>query len=606
MLKNNIIRESSSPFSSPVLLVKKKDGSDRLCVDYRALNRISEKNSFPLPLIDDQLDRLGTEKYFTVLDMAAGFHQIPIDEESVHKTAFVTPDGHYEYLRVPFGLANAPATFQHAINKALGSLKDNVALVYLDDVLIPSTTISEGLESLQKVLEALNASGFSLNIRKCRFFETTIDYLGRSISAEGIRPGESKVLALVNSPIPTNVKEARQIMGLASYFRKFIPEFASRTACITKLTKKNVIWNWGQEQTDARNYIVHHLSSRPLLTIFDPALPTELHTDASSIGYGAILFQKHGKDLRVIAYYSRRTTPAESKYHSYELETLAMVNAIKHFRVYLLGVKFTVVTDCNAIKATAHKKDIVPRVARWWLYLQDFDFKVEYRKGKYVQHVDYLSRNPPCNPVEVNVIHSGSWLEVEQSKDAETQELLERIRQGDTVTSDFEVVNSLLCRRVPSGTRYFVPKRSRFGLLRLYHDEQCHIGRDKTLHKIQEQFWFPRMRAFVTKYIAHCLTCITNKKLSGPRQGFLHPIDKKPIPFDIVHADCVGPFPVTTDGYKHVLLLIDGFTNYILLVPLKTLTGAETAQRLPVFLTFQTSLTNVYKICSQRCTLNII
>lgn len=274
-----------------------------------------------------------------------------------------------------------------------------------------------------------------------------------------------------------------------------------------------------QEQTDARNYIVHHLSGRPLLTIFDPALPTELHTDASSIGYEAILFQKHEKGLRVITYHSRRTTPGESKYHSYELETLAMVNVIKHFRVYLLGVKFTVVTDCNAIKATAHKKHIVQRVARWWLYLQDFDFKVEYRKRKYVQHIDYLSQNPPCNPVEVNVIHSGSWREVEQSKDAETQELLDRIRQGNTVISDFEVVNSLLCQRVPSGTRYFVPKQSRFRLLRLYHDEQCHIGRDKTLHEIQEQFWFPRMRAFVTKYIVHC---ITNKKLSGPRQWFLH------------------------------------------------------------------------------------
>lgn len=170
-------------------------------------------------------------------------------------------------------------------------------------------------------------------------------------------------------------------MGLVSYFRRFIPEFARRTACITKLLKNDQKWEWGPEQQEARNYVINYLTNEPLLTIFDPDLPTELHTDASSIGYGSILLQKSGGINKVVAYFSKRTSPCESRYHSYELETLAIYNALKHFRVYLLGINFKIITDCNSVKSTINKKDLSPRVARWWSYMQDFTFDVEYRKG---------------------------------------------------------------------------------------------------------------------------------------------------------------------------------------------------------------------------------
>lgn len=577
LIMNNIIQESESPFASPILLVKKKEGSYRMCVDFRELNSYTVKDRYPLPLIEDQLDRLGKGKIFTSLDMSSGFHQIPIDPESVHKTAFVTPDGHYEYLRMPFGLANAPAVFQRAINKALGDLKNTVALVYLDDVLIPSETFEENLQSLDLVLKALHKAGFSLNLKKCHFFQSKLEYLGREISSEGIRPGMRKVEALQKSPIPTTTKQVRQLMGLAGYFRKFIPEFASRTACITKLTRTGESFKWTEEQELARKYIIDCLTSRPLLCVFDPDLPTELHTDASSIGYGGVLLQKVDGHKRVIGYFSKRTTKTEENYHSYELETLAVVNALKHFRVYLLGIEFTLITDCNALKSTATKKDLVPRVARWWAYMQDFNFNIVYRKGSSLPHVDYLSRNPVI--IRRLATHE-SWLYIEQRGDAEIKQLIDDANDGKLDKTRYCVKNGILHYIIgtPKGNtpKPFVPRQSRLGLLRIFHDEQCHIGIDKTLETIQRHFWFPRLRHFVKNYVKHCLVCAVKKTRTGPLQGYLSNVEKPSEPMNTLHVDCLGPLTATSNGYRHILVLVDAFTKYCVLLPLKTVKAEET------------------------------
>jgi transposase InsO family protein len=420
--------------------------------------------------------------------------------------------------------------------------------------------------------------------------------LGQEISEDGVRPGSCKVEALLNAPTPRNVKQVRQFMGLASYFRKFIPEFASRAACITKLTRNNEKCIWGEEQEAARSYICAYLSKRPLLVIFDPELETELHTDASSVGFGAILFQRHEKQLKVVAYFSRRATEVESNYHSYELETLAVYYAIKHFCVYLTGIAFKLVTDCNSLKLTKTKKDLPPRVARWWMYLQAFNFTIEYRKGKYVAHVDYLSRNPirPPPVLSALVITADNWLKITQRRDPETQEIKLKLTEGK-LTTEYFCQNDILYRKINPGQnppiyRAFVPKGSRLGVLRMFHDEQCHVGPDKTFAKINHFFWFPGMAKFVKKYCDHCLKCIAGKKHTGPKQGSLHPIDKIPDPFHTVHGDCVGPFPVTPEGFKHLLLLIDAFTKYLFLIPLKTLAGPETRDKLRIYLNiFQTT-----------------
>ncbi|CAF4832287.1 unnamed protein product [Pieris macdunnoughi] len=313
-----------------------------MCVDFRALNRITVKDRYPQPLIDDHIDRLGGSRFFSSLDMASGFHQIPIDESSIHKTGFVTPKAHYEYLKMPYGLCNSPTVYQRIINNTLRKfIEAGNVLVYIDDVLIVSMSIDDGISLLRDVLKTLTEAGFSVNLRKCSFLTTKIEYLGRDISHGQVRPSLHKIEALVNSPTPTNVKQVRQFLGLAGYFRRYIEGYATKTACISHLTKKDVKFKWGPEQDQVRQELIKQLTSEPILAIFDPSLPTELHTDASSAGYGAVLMQAHTDgNERVVAYFSRVTQGAEPKYHSYELETLAVVKALQHFRHYLVGISF--------------------------------------------------------------------------------------------------------------------------------------------------------------------------------------------------------------------------------------------------------------------------
>lgn len=571
LLDKGIIRESESAYASPILLVKKRDGTDRLVIDFRALNHITVKDRYPLPLIEDQIDRLGSSEYFTILDMATGFYQIPIDAESVHKTGFVTPEGHYEFLKMPFGLANAPVVFQRIITNTLRSFIDTgKVLVYTDDILILSQTTDEGIETLRQVMLVLTSAGFSINIRKCKFLTTEIEYLGRVISRGQVRPSPRKIEAIVNAPTPSNLKKVRQFLGLAGHFRRYIAGDALKTACIAHLTRKDAKFDWGVEQENARKELIAILTSDPVLAIFDPILPTEVHTDASSLGYGAVLIQTHtGNYKRVVAYFSKGTQGAQSRYHSYELETLAVVKALENFRHYLIGIQFKVVTDCNALKSTQRKKDLVPRVARWWAYLQDFTFTIEYRKGVMMAHADYLSRNPvnlcriskPCN-----------WAQIAQAADEKTQGLIQQLADGQLDQNRYSKQKDLLYYKyTPIGEQSrllcFIPKGHRLSLLRIFHDEHGHVGVEKTTDLILKHFWFPGLRQFVKKYVSHCLVCLSHKR--QPRAP-LQPItswDKPDLSFDTIHVDVLGPL-AESEGYKFVLILVDAFSKYCLMYPI--------------------------------------
>ncbi|KAG6438766.1 hypothetical protein O3G_MSEX000204 [Manduca sexta] len=276
LLEHNIIRESKSPFSSPIILVKKKNGQDRMCVDYRELNRNTLRDHYPLPIISDQIDQLAGGFYFTTFDMAAGFHQIPIAEDSIEKTAFVTPDGLFEYLTMPFGLSNAVSVYQRCINRALSHLlisADQVCQVYVDDVLSKCKDFTEGISHIERILIALQHAGFSINIDKCAFFKRSIEYLGNIIADGQVGPSPRKVEALTKAPIPKTVKQVRQFNGLAGYFRRFIPDFSRVMVPLYQLTKNDAKWEWNDSHDRARNHIIQHLSTAPTLCYFRKTHP---------------------------------------------------------------------------------------------------------------------------------------------------------------------------------------------------------------------------------------------------------------------------------------------------------------------------------------------
>ncbi|XP_053989913.1 uncharacterized protein LOC128882354 [Hylaeus volcanicus] len=320
----------------------------RVNTDYRELNSNTVPDRYPLPLITDQIARLHGPNLFSKLDCASGFHLIPVGEESIESTAFITSEGQYEFLTMPFGLKNAISVFQRVIMNALGDLAHDYVIVYVDDILIVSPDVESGLQRLLTVLEVLTRAGFSLNLRKCSFLKTKVEFLGFEVESGQISPNCRKVEALTALPPPETVTQLRQFIDLATYFRQFVKDFSRIMTPLYRLTSLKGELTWKPEHEDIRQKIISIMTNELVLTIYDPELPVELHTDASNLGYGAVLFQVKGDDKRcVVAYFSKRTSPAENKYYSYELETLAIVNSIKHFKQYLHGRRFTVVTDCN-------------------------------------------------------------------------------------------------------------------------------------------------------------------------------------------------------------------------------------------------------------------
>lgn len=579
LLENDIVRHSTSPYASPVVLVRKKTGDYRLCIDYRALNKKIVRERYPMPLIDDQLDALAGNMYFTTLDLASGYYQIVIREEDKQKTAFVTPEGHFEFNRMPFGLANAPATFQRMMHQVLGNLRHREALAYLDDIIIPSKNIMEGIARLECVLNLLSEAGLTLKLSKCVFFGRTVNYLGFEISREGICPGTKKLEAVENFPTPSNHHTVRQFLGLASFFRRFIKGFSIIAKPLTRLLKKDQAWVWGPDQQHAFNTLKDSLIRKPTLALYDPKAQTELHTDACKVGVAGILLQRDEQNiLKPVSYYSKQTTPEEQNYSSYDLETLAVVSSLQKFRVYLIGIPFKIVTDCNSLRATFLKRDMLPRVARWWTQMQEFEFDIEYRAGRSMAHVDALSRNPTLESKQIVQtvcnVEETDWIVTVQNADSEIQRIIGILNDPQfadivDIKDNYKLKSGRLFRVTADGDKWVVPKGVRWQVVKQNHDDIGHFALEKTLDKIKSRYWFPGMRKFITKYVSSCLECAYAKASGGKRPGYLHPIEKIDVPFDTLHTDHLGPFVRSSRGNMYILVTIDAFTRYIYLKPVR-------------------------------------
>jgi hypothetical protein len=553
LLETNLICESSSPYASPVVLVPKKSGEQRLCVDYRKLNARTVKYSYPIPRIDDQIDRLSGATCFIAIDLRCGYYQMNVAEKSRQYTSFVTVQGQYEWLRMPFGLTNAPRVFQRYMDKVLKPVKQ-FAAVYLDDILIHASSPKEAISHLREVFELLREAGLTLHLGKCAFLVQKVTFLGFEVENGMVRPGQEKTEAVSEFPRPTTVHNIRQFLGLTGYFRHFVRNYASIARPLTQLLKQDQAWQWTEVEESAFQELKEVLARRPVLAVHRPGAATEVHTDASTIGVAGILVQKQADDkLHPVAYYSRQTKEVESRYHSYELEVMAIVESLKKFRCYLLGVPFTVVTDCNSIKGLAKKANLNGRIARWWLQLQEFDFEVQYCPGERMKHADALSRNPiqqeePDDNFVLR-IEPADWVLSAQLTDPEVSKWRETLLSSASTTADqqvqanFALRKDRVYRKTSKGLLWCVPKGMRHEIVRSAHEAVGHASVEKTLEKVSEAYWFPRMRRYIDRYIKCCIRCLYTKRKAGRREGLLNPIPKGTEPLRVFHVDHVGPYP---------------------------------------------------------------
>ncbi|KAG1936344.1 interleukin-1 receptor accessory protein-like 1-A [Pimephales promelas] len=409
LLRKGVIQESSSAYASPVVLVRKTDGSIRLCVDYRKLNLKTKRDAFPLPRVDESFDVLRGAQFFSSIDLASGYHQVAVAEKDRPKTAFTTPFGLYEHLRMPMGVCNGPATFQRLMQTTMNDLIFQIMLVYLDDILVFSKTFPEHLERLRTVLLRLQETGLKVKVGKCHFLQSTVTFLGHQISAEGIATDPYKISAVKQWAVPTTLKALRSFLGFCGYYRRFVPGFSKIAGPLHDLVNQclnegppakvnqKVINGWSPECQASFDALKEKLTSAPVLGFADFSAPFILETDASNQGLGAILLQQQEGKKRVISYASRRLRNAErndKNYSRMKLELLSLKWAVtEKFRGYLLGSKFTVITDNNPL-CHLHTAKLGALEQRWVAQLAAFDFDVQYRPGRCNQAADALSRQP--------------------------------------------------------------------------------------------------------------------------------------------------------------------------------------------------------------------
>lgn len=579
-LEHGWIQPSSSPYGAPILFVKKKDGSMRMCVDYRALNKITIKNRYPLPRIDELFDRLQGAKYFSKIDLRSGYHQIRIADEDIPKTAFRTRYGHFEFLVLPFGLTNAPATFMTLMHDIFRPYLDDFIVIYLDDILVFSKTKEDHIQHLRTVLEVLRKHQLYAKLSKCDFLKTEVDFLGHVVTPEGIKMDPKKLTAIQDWPQPTNLKEVQSFLGLVNYYRRFIRNHAELCAPLTDLTRKEQPFTWTQQQQAAFDTLKQKLTSDPVIAIPDPSKPftVKVTTDASSFAVGAVLTQIQDDVEKPIAFESRKLTDAETRYATHERELLAIIQALQTWRCYLSGRPFKVSTDHQPLKHLHTQPHLSDRQKRWLDFLAEFDMEIKYKPGKENVVADALSRRSDhqtnLNTITTTVVDT----------------IFNNIAYDPEEEQEFNANNSYIKEDgrwyliKDKQMRLCIPRKDtalKEQLLHEHHDTPYsgHLGIDKTLHSLQRYFYWRNMHDTIYDYVQSCEMCQRNKASNQKPSGLLQPI---PIPerrWDQITMDLITQLPKTKTGYDAIVVFVDRLSKQTHFVPTHTtVTAPQLAQ----------------------------
>ena len=617
MLEANVIEPSTSEWAAPIVFAPKKDGTLRFCVDYRKLNALTVRDSYPIPRMDECIDSLGDAEIFTSLDANSGYWQIEMDAATKDRSAFVSHHGMYQFVRMPFGLRNAPATFQRAIDFILADAKWQFAIVYIDDIIIFSRTPEEHLEHLDTVLGLLAKAGVTLKLNKCHFFREQIEYLGHIIA-----PGELRVANKTTENVklldpPTTKTEVRSFLGMCNVYRRFIKDFATIARPLTSLTKKEVAERWQvltEEQMHSFETLKEKLVSPPVLALPRPDLPYIVETDANDYQVGCVLSQKYPDGtVKPLGYFSKTLSDTERKYDTSERECLGIIWATLLLRPYLQPQRFTLKTDHEALKWLFKQEEATGKLARWRLRLQEFEFDVIHVPGKKNQVADALSRlnsqggDKSGIPVDVDVpvfsieddinplVESADEIGLESDADLKDVDVVEPITEEELIeaqkadkecqqfansvgiASQFDFDNrGILVRKaeIDGALQKVIPRKLRERVIALSHKPitQGHPGETRLYNTMRHSYYWPFMSGDLAEHVKTCRSCVMARGLLHKKQ---HKTKVFPPsgPLDDIAMDLLGPLPQTRNGNQFILVITDRYSKLARAIPMNKTTA---------------------------------
>lgn len=589
LLSIGAIFPCSSPWNNPMICVRKPNGKVRLCLDARKLNAVTAKDAYPQPQLQRILAQLSGTHVLSSIDFSDAYHQVELEDDAKLKTAFsISGKGFFAYSRMPFGLCNSGATLCRLVDRVLGCDLEPHVFVYMDDVIIATKTIEQHFDLLRTVAQRLTDAGLTISAEKSRFCMKRLKYLGHIIGEGSIAPDPSGINAIVEYPQPTCAKDIRRLLGMAGWYRRFIPNFATMSAPLSDLLKKGKAFVWTDAASKAFDEIKAVLVSAPVLASPNYDAPFIIQTDASDAGIGGVLVQGTGESERAIAYFSQKLSAAQRKYQTTERECLAVIVGIEKFRPYIEGAHFTVVTDHASLQWLQNLKDPSGRLGRWALRLQPYDFDLVHRAGRLMVVADALSR----------AVESLDVQSFTQSTDVFYQKLCTSVRDTPHKYPQYRVQEDVLYKHCTYGARRFdrggwrvyVPTDRRRDVLFQCHDDplSAHGGRHKTIDRVSRDFYWPRMYEYITQYVHGCDVCSASKPSTAVHRAPMGQRIEASRPWQVVYVDFVGPLPRSKGGFTYLFVIVDAFSKYVQIHPVRLANAKSVIKSLEqsVFLTF--------------------